>query len=104
MWGTPGVEFAAYLPVYAPCNTKYLEDEDVSNRPIRLFHGVADNWVPIAPCQAYVERLRHSGRDGKLFAYPDATHSFDGLFLKAQRNFPPAQTLRRCQPQLRSAR
>jgi len=102
MWGTPGVEFAAYLPVYAPCNTKYLEDEDVSNRPIRLFHSVADNWVPIAPCQAYVERLRHSGRDVKLFAYSDATHAFDVFFLKAPLNLPQAQTGRRCQLEERS--
>ncbi len=102
MWGTPGVEFAAYLPVYAPCNTKYLEDEDVSNRPIRLFHGVADNWVLIAPCQAYVERLRHSGRDVKLFAYPDATHIFDIFFLKAPLNLPQAKTGRRCQLEERS--
>jgi len=102
MWGTPGVEFAAYLPVYAPCNTKYLEDEDVSNRPIRLFHSVADNWVPIAPCQAHVERLRHSGRDVKLFAYSDATHAFDVFFLKAPLNLRQAQTGRRCQLEERS--
>lgn len=96
-WGTPGLEFAAYLPVYAPCNTKYLEDEDVSARPIRLFHGEADNWVPLAPCQAYVERLRRAGRDVKLFAYPEATHAFDVFTLKAPLNLPNAQTGRRCQ-------
>lgn len=102
MWGTPGLEFAAYLPFYAPCNTKYLQDEDVSDRPIRLFHGEADNWVPIAPCQAYVERLRQAGRDVKLLSYPDATHAFDIFFLKAPLNRPDAQTGRRCQLEERS--
>src|SRR5713101_4295808 len=77
MHGPASVEFAAYVPVYAPCNTRYIDDEQVSDRPIRLLHGTADDWVPVAPCRQYVERLRRAGKDVKLFEYPDASHAFD---------------------------
>src|SRR6185503_3704800 len=38
-----GRDFAAYIPFYASCGTKFIADEEVSPRPIRLFHGAADN-------------------------------------------------------------
>jgi dienelactone hydrolase len=63
MHGPQGVSFAAYLPFYAPCSATYIGDEDVSDAPIRLFHGSADDYTPVAPCRAYVERLRKAGKD-----------------------------------------
>ena len=48
-YGRPGVEFAAYLPLYAPCNTTYIEDTDVSDRPIRLFTGMRTTMIPWLP-------------------------------------------------------
>ena len=94
--GSARVEFAAYVPFYAPCNTTYIEDEAVSDKPIRLFHGIADDYVPVAPCREYVERLRRAGKDVKLFEYPDAYHAFDAHLLKAPLMLPQAQTGRRC--------
>jgi hypothetical protein len=35
------------FPFYARCDTPYIEDEDVSDKPIRLFHGAKDDYVPI---------------------------------------------------------
>jgi len=96
MHGPSNVEFAAYLALYPTCNTTYIDDGDVSDKPIRLFHGKADDYVPVAPCRAYVERLQKAGKDVQLTEYPDAHHSFDSF------DFPPsffiqqAQTTRRC--------
>ena len=96
MHGPAGLEFAAYLPVYAPCNTKYIDDEAISDKPIRLLHGSADDWVPVAPCRQYVERLQRVGKDVKLLEYPDAYHAFDVHILKTPLKLPQAQTGRRC--------
>ena len=95
MYGPEGAAFAAYVPFYAPCFTTYIGDEDVSDKPIRLFHGTADDYVPVAPCRAYVERLRKAGKDVMLTEYPDAHHAFDDPLLKVG-PAPQAQTTRRC--------
>ena len=96
-YGQPGVEFAAYLPLYAPCNTTYVDDTDVSDRSIRLFHGSADDYDPVAPFRAYVERLRAAGKDVQLAEYPDAHHLFDNpLFSTTPTLWPRAETTRRC--------
>jgi dienelactone hydrolase len=70
-------EFAAYLAFYPFCNASFLEDEQVSDRPIRIFHGAADDYTPIGPCREYAERLRRTGRDVQLIEYPGARHAFD---------------------------
>ena len=54
--------FAAYIPLYASCNPTLIGDTDVSAVPIRMLHGAADDYVPVAPCRAYVERLQAAGR------------------------------------------
>src|SRR5262245_11327844 len=97
MYGPEGATFAAYLPFYAPCFTTYIDDADVSDKPIRLFHGAADDYVPVAPCRAYVERLRQAGKDVTLTEFPDAHHAFDNPVLKeAPQLAPDSQTTRRC--------
>ena len=73
----PRVTFAAHIPLYASCNPTLIGDTDVSAVPIRQFHGAADNYVPVAPCRAYFERLRAAGRDAQLTEYSDAHHSYD---------------------------
>ncbi len=77
LWGPPDLEFAAYIPLYTRCDTPLLEDENVSDNPIRLFHGAADDYVPVEPTRRYVERLKRAGKDVQLTVYGDARHSFD---------------------------
>jgi dienelactone hydrolase len=96
MYGPSNVEFAAHIGMYTPCNTTYRDDDKVSSKPIRLFHGQADDWVAIQPCRDYVERLRRAGADVALTEYPGANHGYDAFVLKAPMKFPLAQTARNC--------
>jgi len=96
MYGPAGVEFAAYIAFYAPCNTTYLEGDEVSSRPIRMFHGSADNWAPVTACREYVKRLQQLGKDVQLTEYADANHGFDNP-LNPVHEVPDAQVRgRRC--------
>lgn len=97
MHSSAGQEFAAYIPFYPGCNTAFKEDEDVANKPIRLFHGDADDYVPVAPCRAYVERLKAKGKDVQLTVYPGAGHVFDGQAYKKPLKLEKAQTTRQCE-------
>ena len=38
-----GQEFAAYIPFYTGCNVLYRDDEDIADKPLRLFHGIDDD-------------------------------------------------------------
>jgi dienelactone hydrolase len=96
IYGSNGLEFAAYIPFYAPCNTIYMEDEQVSDRPIRLFHGAADDYVSIKPCRKYVERLRRAGKDVQLTEYTGAQHAFDNPVYSPACFKPDAATTSRC--------
>ncbi len=94
---TPRVTFAAHIPLYASCNPTLIGDTDVSAVPIRLYHGAADDYVPAAPCRAYVERLRAAGRDVQLTEYPDAHHVYDNpLAPKTPTVAPASQSVRAC--------
>lgn len=88
--------FFAYIPFYPDCRTTFLNDNDVSNKPIRIFHGSADNYSPVDACRTYVERLRKAGHDVQLTEYAGAQHVFDGRAFKKPVILPKGQTLRRC--------
>lgn len=94
--GPPGLEYAAYLAFYPFCNVAFLEGDDVSDRPIRIFHGTADDWTPFEPCRGYAERLRRAGKDVELHAYPGAQHGFDAFGLPGPRRLPRAVNASRC--------
>jgi len=96
MHGTPGAAFAAYIPFYAPCNMRLREEEDVVDKPIRIFHGAADDLAPVAPCRAYVERLRKAGKDVQLTEYAGARHLFDDVDFQPPRYVAQIQTSRHC--------
>jgi dienelactone hydrolase len=75
--GAGPLVFAAHLAFYPVCQRRFIDGEDVGDRPIRIFHGEADDWLPIGPCRDHVERLRKAGKDAALFAYAGAHHGFD---------------------------
>lgn len=99
-YGPSNAEFAAHIGLHTPCYITYREDDRVTGKPIRLFHGTADDYVPVGACRAYVERLRERGVDISLTEFPGAHHTYDNFRLPndgtpVQR--PQAQTLRNCQ-------
>lgn len=97
MYAPPGPGFAAYVAFYMQCYTRYIGDEAVADRPIRFFHGTADDWSPVAACRAYVDRLRKAGRDVQLTEYPNAYHMFDNpLLSETPELLPTAIVSSRC--------
>lgn len=90
------VRFAAHVVFYADCTTTYLGDTDVT-APIRIFHGVRDNWNAVAPCRGYLERPTKAGKDVKLIEYADAHHAFDNPNFRKPIIVKGAPTTRRCQ-------
>jgi dienelactone hydrolase len=91
-----GVSFAAYVPLYPACNTTYRGDEGLVDRPVRMFHGTDDDYNPVAPCRAYVERLKARGRDVQLTEYAGAGHVFDGKAFRTPLVVKTWQTFRNC--------
>jgi dienelactone hydrolase len=75
LW-SPRAQFALHIPLYASCSSTFARDTDVTG-PIRQHHGLADDYVTVAPCRPYFERLRAAGRDAQLIEYPDAHHAYD---------------------------
>ena len=91
-----GQRFAAHVGLYTPCNVAYRDDAKVSPVPIRLFHGIADDYVSVEPCRDYVARLKEAGADVALTEYAGAHHGFDSPLIAPLVPVPNAQTTRNC--------
>jgi dienelactone hydrolase len=76
-WNLGGVDPAAYIALYPPCITTYVGDTDVSGHPIRIFHGISDDYVEISPCRSYFARLKAAAGDVEMTEYPDTWHAYD---------------------------
>src|ERR1700752_4109677 len=93
MWNPSGIDPAAYIALYAPCITTYIGDTQVTDHPIRIFHGISDDWVEIAPCRAYFKRLKATAKDVQMIEYPNTWHAYDYPSLPSEPiNVPYAQT------------
>ena len=83
IWNPGGIEPAAYIALYPPCITNYIADTDVSDHPIRMFHGISDDYVEIGPCRDYLARLKNSAKDIEMVEFADTWHGYDGAQLPA---------------------
>jgi len=81
MWGSPGIKFAASVPMYPVCNFKYVEDDEMSDEPIRIHIGDLDQYGSAESCVKYVERLRLKGKDITVTVYPGVHHAFDAKII-----------------------
>jgi dienelactone hydrolase len=89
-------EFAGYLALYPTCNRVFLQGADIVDKPVRMFHGAADDYVPPRACRLLVERLRQAGKDVTLTEYPAALHVYDNPASPPQVKLANAQTSRNC--------
>lgn len=96
LWNRSGADFAAYLPFYPDCATRYIDDTKPVARPIRLVHGEADDYNPLRTCAAQAERLKQAGADVTLTTYPNAHHGFDTPLSDGPVVAASAQTVREC--------
>ena len=81
MWGTPGLDYAASVPFYPPCNVIWKEDDEITDTPIRIHIGELDTYLPFDSCVNYVDRLKAKGKDVDIKVYPDAHHGFDAKMI-----------------------
>ena len=88
--------FAAHIGFYTPCNVAYDGDTQTGAAPIRLFHGISDDYVNIVPCRDYAARLKAAGADVALTEYPDSQHGFDSPTSPPLVAVPKAQSTRNC--------
>jgi dienelactone hydrolase len=95
LYGPPNVEFAAHIGLYAQYYMLH-DDDKVTGKPIRLFHGLADDLTSIEPGRAYVERLKAAGVDVALTGYPDTYHAYDFSWRKEPFKIPQFPTDRNC--------
>lgn len=77
LYGPANTQIAAYLPFYPQCKLSLVDELDVPDAPIRLFHGTDDDWALAAPCRDYASRLRAAGKDVVMTEYAGAMHNFD---------------------------
>lgn len=91
-----GRTFAAHIVFYPGCIQTYLEGDDIVDKPIRIFHGSADDQLPVEPCREYAARLRNAGKDVMLTEYAGAHHAFDIRILKEPLKQPQAISVIRC--------
>ncbi len=96
MHAADGPAYAAYIAFYPDCRTVYRGDIDAVGKPIRIFHGSADDYNPVDACRSYVDRLHKAGKDVQLAEYPGAHHVFDWVMLREPRKLEKAQTTRQC--------
>lgn len=94
--GPKGATFAAHLAFYPACNAAFIDDTKLTKAPVRIFHGTADNYTPIAPCRDYVARLKSAGADVALIELAGAHHAFDNANINPPRKLPNAVTGRKC--------
>ena len=89
-------QFAGHIGLYTPCNTRYIDDTNMTGAPIRLFHGITDDYVNIIPCRGFVEELKKKGIDITLTEFPNSDHSYDGPLTPNRLEIPKAQSTRKC--------
>jgi dienelactone hydrolase len=96
-YGPGPSRFAAHLAFYpTSCHIRLADEDSVSDAPIRIFHGAADDATIIGRCREYVARLRDAGKDVALFEYAGAKHWFDNADLASRQTMSGVVNFSNC--------
>jgi dienelactone hydrolase len=97
MHGPPDdLAFAGYVALYPTCNWYFSKGLQLESKPVRIYHGSSDDYVPVKSCRAFVERQKAAGNDIEVTEYAGAYHVFDAPAFKTPLKLPKAQTTRNC--------
>jgi dienelactone hydrolase len=95
-FGPSKARIVAHLPFYPACNFQLVDELEVTDAPIREFHGADDDWTLAATCRAYIDRLASAGNDATMTEYKGALHAFDSPRNPARFTDSDNQTSRNC--------
>ena len=79
-WKSQDFQFAGYLSFYPDCSISFREQDRVVAKPLRVYHGLADNYDPYSRCEGYLATLKQQGADLGVRTYPHAEHGFDSPY------------------------
>ncbi|MCQ4159654.1 dienelactone hydrolase family protein [Roseomonas sp. GC11] len=96
LWNRSGITPMAHLAFYPDCSMRFLEETILPPVPVRVFHGLADDYNPPHTARAYVERLRAAGVDARFTAYAGGHHGFDNPLSETHQPATGSQSLRDC--------
>jgi dienelactone hydrolase len=100
MYGPKKANFAGYMAFYPGCAWEFIGDREKGSRveqPIRIFHGMDDDVVPVRNCEKIIEPMREIGADIALNTYYGSTHAFDYPSATTEPHyFPNMQVIREC--------
>ncbi|WP_338525109.1 dienelactone hydrolase family protein [Pseudomonas batumici] len=97
MWKSADYSFAGYIAFYPDCATDFKDQDVVMKRPIRVFHGLADNYDPFSVCEPYFKELKKKGIDIAYHTYEGANHVFDSPYTWSPvREAKTSQSVRDC--------
>lgn len=97
MHGPPWeLTFAGHVAFYPTCNWYFSKRLQLESKPVRIFHGTSDDYVPVKSCRSFTQRQRDAGNDIELTEYPGAHHVFDAPAFKTPLKLPKARTTRNC--------
>lgn len=96
MWNESGIRPAAHLAFYPDCATRFLDETRLAPAPVRVFHGLADDYNLAATARDYVRRLQAAGMDATIMEYAEAHHGFDNPLTTTPSLAIGSQTVRNC--------
>ncbi len=95
-WNDSGHRPAAHLAFYPDCAIRFLDDTRLGPAPVRVFHGLADDYNLARHARDHVRRLKDAGADATITEYAGAHHGFDNPLTTMPVVAAGSQTVRNC--------